>query len=226
MNGLSGKKTSKLTLALGAVSCSFRKELLPYETYDMYTRVLTWDDKWFYLVTHFVKKSANIRPSENTLYPHQNSSVSQKPSGRSSDSGTDETSKSRDTRSPITASALSKVVFKDGRKTLSPNYILELSNLLPSRPNAEKQAETDKTGAEDRQSERADCDDESDWTWAKMEAERIRGLSKVQHLADQAALEQEFTPDVALGRHYDGYGIEGVVSTLAQLGRLSSYQLV
>lgn len=59
-----------------------------------------------------------------------------------------------------------------------------------------------------------------------MEAERCRALKLVQHLADQTAFEQEFTPEVALGRHYDGYGVEGVVSTVAQLGGLSAYQLL
>jgi len=45
-------------------------------------------------------------------------------------------------------------------------------------------------------------------------------------LGDQTELEHEFNDQVALGRHYDGHGIEGVVATLAQLAKLSNYQLL
>lgn len=45
MNGLSGKPRSAFTMPLGEVGCSFKKELKPYEPYDMWTRILTWDDK-------------------------------------------------------------------------------------------------------------------------------------------------------------------------------------
>ena len=34
-----------LGAALGAVSCSFRKEINPFERYEMWTRVLSWDRK-------------------------------------------------------------------------------------------------------------------------------------------------------------------------------------
>ena len=39
-------KVSNFAVALGAVSCSFRRELKPYEKYELYTRVLSWDQKW------------------------------------------------------------------------------------------------------------------------------------------------------------------------------------
>lgn len=45
MNGLSGKPRSAFTMPLGEVSCTFKKELKPYEPYDMWTRILSWDDK-------------------------------------------------------------------------------------------------------------------------------------------------------------------------------------
>jgi hypothetical protein len=224
MNGLSGQKTSKLTLALGAVSCSFRRELLPYESYDMYTRILAWDEKWFYMITHFVKKSAKIIPRENTLYPFQNAKPVQ--SGNPSAPHNRKCGDQREVRSSIAASALSKVVFKDGRRTLTPHSILELSDLIPPRQMVEAEAYSHSTGSKNLKLTGATGDEESAWTWEKMEAERMRGMQQVKHLVDQAALEQEFTPEVALGQHYDGYGVEGVVSTLAQLGHLSSYQLI
>lgn len=63
-------------------------------------------------------------------------------------------------------------------------------------------------------------------TWATIEAERKRGMRMAKTLARQTELNDEFRSEKALGRHYDGHGIEGVVATLAQLGRLSNYQLL
>ena len=44
---------------------------------------------------------------------------------------------------------------------------------------------------------------------------------------DQQALEMEFTAeDEALGKHSDGCGVVGVVSTLAQLAGLKKHQIL
>src|ERR1700712_999967 len=51
----------KFGVSLGAVQCSFKRELKPYQRYEMWTRVLSWDKKWLYLVTHFVEKGA-VKP--------------------------------------------------------------------------------------------------------------------------------------------------------------------
>ena len=41
-------------LALGAVSCHFSKEIRPYEKYELETKLLCWDHKWFWLSTRFI----------------------------------------------------------------------------------------------------------------------------------------------------------------------------
>jgi hypothetical protein len=190
MNGLSGKPTSKFSLALGGVSCTFRKELLPYEKYDVWTRILSWDSKWLFIVSHFVKKGAKIEPLEHTLYPQQN--TSRRASGSSDKTDSD------DTDSGIVASAMSKVVFKDGRKTIPPQHMLEMAELLPSNAAARK----------------------------SMEEERTRAMLSAELLAKQTSFEQEFQGELALGRHHDGLGIEGVIATFAQLGGLSKWQFI
>jgi len=68
---ITGSKKPIFGLALGAVSCSFRRELKPYESYELWSRVLTWDEKWIYIVTHFVRKGA-VLPRKYSLYPEQN----------------------------------------------------------------------------------------------------------------------------------------------------------
>jgi hypothetical protein len=54
-----GKKPSKkklpIFIALGGVYCSFKKEIKPYETFDMRSQLVAWDEKWLYIVTYFLK---------------------------------------------------------------------------------------------------------------------------------------------------------------------------
>lgn len=42
-------------VALAGVTALFRREIKPFERYEMRSRVLTWDGKWVFVVTHFVK---------------------------------------------------------------------------------------------------------------------------------------------------------------------------
>ncbi|KAI0906235.1 capsule polysaccharide biosynthesis protein [Ustulina deusta] len=45
-------------VVLGGVQCSFKKELKPYQRFEMWSRILSWDRKWMYIVTHFVEPGA------------------------------------------------------------------------------------------------------------------------------------------------------------------------
>lgn len=247
MNGLSGKPRSLFTIPLGAVSCCFRRELKPYETYDMWTRILSWDEKWIYLVTHFVKKGAKVHPEHYSLYPQQNSvSSSSDGSRKNSTANIDQrASKNLTTTGSnpgIAASALSKIVFKKDRHTIRPESMLEQAGLLPKKdavtatesvkgntieesPKPSNISSDDITNVglpEVLQS----CSTTSWWTRERIEAERQRGMNLAMLLAAQSQLEHELNEDVALGRHYDGHGFEGVVATLAQLGGISNYQLL
>ena len=238
----------------------------------MWTRVLSWDQKWVYVVTHFVKKNAHIEPDECTLYSQQNSrnsSPNSSPrvfvcdgmplSSRGSLSRAPISSASSpDMKSAICASALSKLVFKNGRITIAPEVMLHAAGLLPPRP--EEPVAVQKEHLADLQMRDAVADgvpkkeavnvlkqiDGSDdegllgkghdfgfdekklqeWEWERIETERKRGLRTAHHLEKQSALEDEFYPSEALGKHTDGNGIGGVVLTLAQLGRLSRWQFL
>lgn len=53
-------------IILGGTSCSFRKEVAPYGSYEMWSRLLCWDKKWIYIVTNFVKKG-KIKPKGYVL---------------------------------------------------------------------------------------------------------------------------------------------------------------
>ncbi|KAF8426541.1 hypothetical protein EV426DRAFT_530250 [Tirmania nivea] len=46
-------------VALAGVVALFRREIKPFEKYEMRSRVLSWDGKWIWVVSHFVKCGSN-----------------------------------------------------------------------------------------------------------------------------------------------------------------------
>jgi Thioesterase-like superfamily len=42
-------------IALGSVYCSFRREIKPYERFEIRTQIAAWDDKWTYLLSYFLR---------------------------------------------------------------------------------------------------------------------------------------------------------------------------
>ena len=92
--------------------------------------------------THFVEKNANITPRKFTPYPRQKGLGSQTSSRQGSvahlTEATNGSISALDRKhTPIIASARSKVVFKEGRKTIASEVMLELAGLLPPRPKDE-----------------------------------------------------------------------------------------
>ncbi|KAL1982244.1 hypothetical protein VTN96DRAFT_1613 [Rasamsonia emersonii] len=123
--GILGVSDDLIGLALGAVSCTFRKEVKPGQQYEIWTRVLTWDEKWMYIVSHFVRKDV-VRPRSFTFMSSQSRAPRQ---GKLKDLAGKEDA--------IFASALSKCVWKKGRRTVPPEIMLQVSGLLPARPGQE-----------------------------------------------------------------------------------------
>jgi hypothetical protein len=178
-----GTKSPPLGLALGAVSCNFRREVLPYQGYEVWSRVLTWDEKWVYIVAHFVQK-----PSTNSRSAKSSPSTS----GASTPSNAD----APPVEKAIFATAFSRCVWKQGRKTVAPEEMFRASGLIPA------------TGE----------------VPIEVEAQRLRGLeiATVLGAEGQRALEAQFHghDEETLARHRDGTGIGGVVGTLLQLAHV------
>lgn len=188
-------------LALGAVSCSFRREIHPGSAFDMWTRILAWDDKWFYIATHFVRRGAG-NPGTSSLYPEQ------APRGGHRHQIHHSTSFKAD--KDLYATALSRCVFKSGRKTASPADMLRMAGLVPDDGEVSSSDESD--------------DETTDGELREVEEQRRGGMKLAAMLTkeNQLALEAEFHDGEGevLGRHTDGTGVAGVVLTLLQLAGL------
>ncbi|KAI1496100.1 hypothetical protein F5X99DRAFT_85864 [Biscogniauxia marginata] len=221
-------------LALGGVFCTFRREIRPYHEFEMWSKILCWDEKWIYIVTHFVRKGA-AAPKAYSLYPNQSLGQSQQNSSDAnatikgglhdeldgilrrtsmnsiSSSSSSDSAYSKD----IFATALSKCVFKSGRKTVAPELMLQMSGLLPNSSEKELSVEEEAEAARTRED---------------IEAQRQKGMQMAQLLATQHQqdLEAEFSGSdcEALGRHTDGAGVAGVVNTLMQLAHVKKSQVL
>lgn len=192
-------RKESFTIKLGGVTCTFKREIKPYQRYEMWTRVLSWDAKWLYTITHFVRKDP----------------------------------KCKDGTGIVCATAVSKCVFKSGRRTIAPEVMLRNSGLLPplemipgtilplatpdlaSKPapqqdslDAERQypfapvATLQQSAIGDAEqcmrSQTAKDLQNSAWTFDMIDEERRRGMAVVDG-ADPDGLEQEFCADVAFG---------------------------
>ncbi|KAI9722191.1 MAG: hypothetical protein M1828_004874 [Chrysothrix sp. TS-e1954] len=169
-------KKGTFMIGLGAVSCHFKREIKPYERYDIWTRVLAWDRKWLYMICTMVK-AGTVVPEGWALQPwkggskhlaRQKAKVAEKHSEESNahaNSLPGQVEQDLEYKNAIFASSIAKYVVKKGRYTIPPEIVLRNSSLLPLRPGLSPSArEADLGAAPDW------------WTWDNVEKERLRGL--------------------------------------------------
>ncbi|KAJ4178981.1 hypothetical protein NW755_012810 [Fusarium falciforme] len=149
------------SLVLGSVFCSYKREVGMLESYELWSRVLTWDRKWLYFVTHFVAKDKGKKGKAS-------------PGGI----GTD-----RDWSQRIIATAVSKYVFKLGRFTIHPSIILEESRLLPERPGGGWRGGELEVGDVSEKVESLEGEEEPVEGWKRIELMRRKGMELAEHFA-------------------------------------------
>lgn len=167
---------------LGGVQCSFKREIKPYQGYEMWTRVLSWDEKWVYIVSHFVEKG-RVTPREYLLQ------------GKKGDG------KGKMEQKYVLASSIARYVFKSGRKTVPPWNPLVDCNLLPQPPSLKGE---DGTVLEEKKS--GGDKTEMNETWEKIEEQRKKHLEIAQLKGGWDAVHELFSSDeevLALGRYTD-----------------------
>jgi hypothetical protein len=158
-------------IGLGAVFCSFRKEIAPLQAYEMWSRVLSWDRKWLYIVTHFVVKG-KVRPTgwDGKRMGPTRARVQKVDGGEPVE----------DWSKYVIATAVSKYVFKLGRFTVHPALVIEAAGLLPERPGEGWTGGETGTGTPE---ELGELDEAGEWDWKRVELERRRGMEYAEHLA-------------------------------------------
>ena len=195
------KDEGKFHVALGGVTCTFKKEIKPYQGFEVWTRVLSWDKKWLYVVCHIVKRGA-VKPKSYTLQPWKKGAKPRESGG--DDKGVNGLDKGGKAPHPaIIAVSVAKYVFKRGRKTIPPEEALRAAELLPPKP--ESDLKSPQTPPEtpivegsapenaivgvvsnlvpDAQVRRPSLEvNLAGWSWDNVEAERLKGMDVAQHM--------------------------------------------
>ncbi|KGQ05071.1 Uncharacterized protein BBAD15_g9681 [Beauveria bassiana D1-5] len=163
-----------LGIMLGSVSCSFKREIGAYRSYEMWSRILCWDRKWAYIVTHFVPTGTEWLDPGFAGYRVRR--------------GTDA---SGGWETKIHATAISKYVFKLGRLTVHPAVVFEASGLLPTRPGGWVSGEN-QLGDESVDLSHVDLEADGEWTWQRVEASRRQGMETAHHVQELESLHDTF----------------------------------
>jgi hypothetical protein len=142
--------------ALGGITCTFKREIGPYQAYDVWTRVLSWDNKWIYLISHFVKPGSG----DSTTYSDQPWRNSKPGSQKTSLFPEDATKQSKN----IYAFFISKYAFKQGRMAIPPSTFLQHCELLPTQAQVESE--------------------KSRGVWDAIEESRKKGLKIAQNVSE------------------------------------------
>jgi len=204
------QKPGNLLIALGGTSCAFHREIPPYTRFEMWTRVLSWDRKWIYVVCHFVEAGA-FDPPRYILQPWKGvrSWMVRGAGGTNTLAVMSDAEKKTLFRKKIYASSISKYVVKKGRLTIPPELVLERSEMLPPRPPGVKSAfstpqttdspkqETPESGStldvfEESLFPDSDGASGEEWTWEKCEKMRLKGLKLAQHFDALDGLRETF----------------------------------
>ena len=224
---------SSVNVHLGGVQCNFRKEIRPYEGFEIWTRVLAWDRKWLYVISHFVKKG-KVEPKGWTLQPWRKlKHRDQKDTAVNGSANGHAEAAPAQPHPAIYASAIAKYVFKQGRLTVTPSRVLQASGLLPPQPAGEPEdtdshsaVPNERSGEPDginseppktlvgkdesleeniRASLTARQTDVDGWDWQRIEDERIRGMKLAALFNGLDGLNGEFRggDDKALGVYFD-----------------------
>lgn len=174
----------------------------------MWTRVLTWDEKWLYLVTHFVERG-KVKPRWYSLQPWK------KPDPQPAQKADSDKS-----HSPIFATSVARYVLKRGRVSIPPEKALAAAGLLPTRltDHASVKAQPIDSAARRNVTSRSSPVDDHGvvdeptelalsqayvWDWERVETSRKEGLkfAKLIDGLDDAHLEFTGSSSPALG-HY------------------------
>jgi hypothetical protein len=140
-------KNGIVTVMLGSTYTHFKREIPTGYPYEVWSRILAWDQKWLYIVTHFVGKGkivpkASVADIINNRKPDAKEVSASKKAFKPL-----KILSQGDVNQSVFATSISKCVFKKGRMTVSPERVLAASGLL-SITTAEKSA-IDLTGPQE-----------------------------------------------------------------------------
>ncbi|KAJ5902102.1 hypothetical protein N7495_002630 [Penicillium taxi] len=177
-------KRLPIIIVLGSVYCNFKREIKPFEKYEMHSRVISWDKKWLYILTAFMRPAKQAGGEKTLLATGVSKYVVKK--GRLTVSperilrtGGFLPPRSDQSDSPFEFSEVGTPVSGEGitSSAVDGSLVREVLKMNEDQiPNGEDLEEEKKANSDLWNSE--------EWSWERIEQERLRGLAVVQPFID------------------------------------------
>lgn len=182
-----GKKKfpGSLAVLLGSVYCSFKKEVLTYERYEMQSKIAGWDEKWLYVLTYFLRPAKRkgedktilamgisryvLKKGRLTIRPERilraSGFLPEKPEGESVSGNASVSVTPAVPETPESGEAINASGGLDdavAREVMAFTESTDLNKVVREKQAREQEWNKD------------------EWTWEKIERERLRGLNIVK----------------------------------------------
>ncbi|KAJ5204439.1 uncharacterized protein N7498_005318 [Penicillium cinerascens] len=184
--GKRAPKRKPILVVLGSVYCSFKREIKPFELYEMHSKVISWDKKWMYILTCFMRPAKGggektllatalskyvVKKGRLTISPERllraSGFIPAPPAESQDKSAPDSSAEASAIGTPasgdegITATGVDGSLVREVLK-MSDDQILGREVL------------------EEQKKSNSDSWSSEEWNWARIEQERLRGLAVVQ----------------------------------------------
>ncbi|KAJ5351304.1 hypothetical protein N7452_000278 [Penicillium brevicompactum] len=187
--GKPAPRRKPVSIVLGSVYCTFKREIKPFELYEMHSKVISWDKKWMYILTCFmrparrggektvlavavskyvVKKGRLTVPPERIL---RTSGFLPAPPENEAQAALIDSAEASGVDTPGAGDGITATGGVDGslvREVLKMN-----ADQIPAQETLEKQ-----------QKDNNDSWSSEEWTWERVDQERLRGLKVVEGYTD------------------------------------------
>lgn len=189
-DGKPAPRRKPVSIVLGSVYCTFKREIKPFELYEMHSKVISWDAKWMYILTCFMRPARRSGDEKAVLAVAVSKYVVKKgrltvpperilrtggflppvPEGEVKTALVD-SAEASGVDTPASGEGITATSGVDGSLV---REVLKMSDdQIPGQETLEKQ-----------QKENSDSWSAEDWTWERIEQERLRGLEIVAGYTD------------------------------------------
>jgi len=186
--GKRAPKKKPVIIVLGSVYCSFKREIKPFELYEMHSKVISWDKKWMYILTCFMRPARGANGEKELLATALSKYVVKKgrltvaperilrlggflptpPEGsQAKDAPVDSSAEASAIATPASGEGITATGGVDGSLV---REVLKLNDdQIPEKETLDEQKNTN-----------SDSWSPEEWTWERIEQERLRGLGVVE----------------------------------------------
>lgn len=187
--GKPAPKRKHVSVILGSVYCTFKREIKPFELYEMHSKVISWDKKWMYILTSFKRPARGggdktvlavalskyvVKKGRLTVSPERllraSGFLPMPPKGEAKTALAD-SAEASGVDTPGSGDGITATSGVDG--SLAREVLKLKDSQIAARETLEGQ-----------QKDNNESWNTEEWTWERIEQERQRGLSVVEGFTD------------------------------------------